>query len=161
MKTLAVGLVNCAVLVESHVIPTRATKHNALLQRLPLLRRLDTGNTGLALGSRRRQRRIISLDIALEVRGVAMLRLLLLSAAAVWPLPSGSLLLLPLHHRLPQSVAIGTMANLLVAAYAVQAINTASPPDNAQLPQEQALPKSAQEAQLVFLPPSCPQVAPW
>jgi hypothetical protein len=83
VRTLAVGRVSCAVLEESHVIPTRATKHNVHRQRLPLLRRPDTGNTGLALGSRRRQRRIISPDTALEVRGVAMLRVLLLSAAAV------------------------------------------------------------------------------
>jgi hypothetical protein len=83
VRTLAVGLVNCAALEESLVIPIRATKHNVLRQQLPLLRRPATGNTGLALGSRHRQKRITSPDTALEVRGVAMLLLLLLSAAAV------------------------------------------------------------------------------
>jgi hypothetical protein len=66
-----VGRVSCAVLEENLVIPTQAIKHNVHLQRLlQMLSRLVTGNTGPALGLRHRQRQTISLDTALEVRGV-------------------------------------------------------------------------------------------
>ena len=84
MRILAVGLVNCAVLVENLVIPIQATKHNVQRQQPPLkARQLATGNTGLALGSRRRQKQTSSPNTALEVLGAAMLQLLLWSAAAV------------------------------------------------------------------------------
>jgi hypothetical protein len=69
-----VGRVSCVVLEENLVIPTQATKHNVHPQRLlQTLKRLVTGNTGLALGLRHRQRPTTSLDTALEVRGVVLL----------------------------------------------------------------------------------------